>query len=125
MCRHGLGVFERAAAFKISGDPGGAECVAADPALHAELGRPALDHPPGVDSVHRGGGEHAGAAAADGAEEGGLLFLPYAGRINVGVEIGFEIVVRRHFVALAAFLVQADLPALVQWVVVLDPHVKR
>jgi hypothetical protein len=34
-------------------------------------------------------------------------------------------VVRRHFVALAAFLVQADLPALVQWVVVLDPHVKR
>jgi hypothetical protein len=57
--------------------------VTADPALHAELGRAALDHPPGVNAIHRGRCEPAGAARR-GAEEGGLLFVPDAGRIDIG-----------------------------------------
>jgi hypothetical protein len=43
-----------AASLKVSGDPRGAKGVAADPALHAELGRAALNHAPGVDAVHHG-----------------------------------------------------------------------
>jgi hypothetical protein len=38
--------------------------------------------------------------------------------MHVGVEIGFEIVMRRHLVALAAFLVEADPPALALAVIV-------
>jgi hypothetical protein len=49
-----LGIFQRAAAFKVSCNSRGAECVAADPALQAELGRAALNHAPGVDAVHHG-----------------------------------------------------------------------
>src|ERR1700730_12296312 len=60
--RHRLGVLEHAARFKVSGDPRRAKCVAADPALHAELSYAALDHPPCVDAIHRGRGERAGAA---------------------------------------------------------------
>jgi hypothetical protein len=101
--RHRLGVLERAAPLKVSGDPRSAKSVAADPALHAELGGAALDHAPGVNAVHHGCGERASATGC-GAEEGGLFFLPDAGRIDVGVQIGLQIVVRRHFVTLAAFL---------------------
>jgi subtilisin family serine protease len=78
--RHGLGVFERPAGFKIGGDAGCPEGVAADLDLEAEVGGAALDHAPGIDPVHRRGRERAG--AADGrAEQGGLLLVtePYAG----------------------------------------------
>jgi hypothetical protein len=42
--------------------------------------------------------------------------------VYIGVEIGFQGVVRRHFVPFAAFLVQADPPALALGIVVLDAH---
>ena len=45
-----------------------------------------------------------------------------AGRLCIGAEIGFQIVMRRHFVAFAAFFVQADPPALALWVIVLNAH---
>jgi hypothetical protein len=51
---HRLGVLKRAASLKVSGDPRGPKGVAADPALHAELGRAALNHAPGVDAIHHG-----------------------------------------------------------------------
>src|SRR5580700_10655719 len=47
-----------------------------------------------------------------GAEEGSLAVIAYAGRLYIGVEIGFQVVMRRHLVAFAAFFVQADPPAL-------------
>ena len=53
----------------------------------------------------------------------GVFFAsPNLRRFEVGVEIGFEIVVRRHFVALAAFFVQAHPPAFALAVIVLDAH---
>ncbi len=56
------------------------------------------------------------------AEEGALAFLANAGGLDVSIEVGFEIVVRRHLMALAAFLVQTDPPALALGIVVLDAH---
>jgi hypothetical protein len=41
---------------------------------------------------------------------------------EVLIDKGLELVVRGHFVALAAFLVQADPPRLALGVVILDPH---
>jgi len=57
----------------------------------------------GVDAVHRLG---AGFAERR-AEEGGLAVLADAGRGEILIEELFELVMRRHFVALAAFLVKA------------------
>jgi hypothetical protein len=52
-----------------------------------------------------------------------LLFVAGdAGGTQVFIEEGFELVVRRHFVALAAFLVEADPPALAVGEIILDPH---
>lgn len=76
--------------------------------------------PPGVDTIHRGRSEHAGAAAADGAEDGTLAIPPDAGGIDIGVQVDLQNVVRRHFMALAAFFVQADPPALALGVIVFD-----
>jgi hypothetical protein len=53
----------------------------------------------------------------------GLLSSPAnPGGPDVLIEEGFELVVRRHLVLLAAFLVEADPPALAVGEVVLDPH---
>jgi hypothetical protein len=51
-----------------------------------------------------------------------LLVLRNAGRLEVGVEPLLQGVVDRHLMAAAAFLVQADPPALADRIVVLDPH---
>ena len=87
----------------------------------AQIGGAALDHAPGVDAVHRLVGQRAGAAGG-GAEQGSLAAVADSGRLDIGVEIGFEIVMRRHLMALAAFLMQTHPPALAVGVVVLDAH---
>jgi len=75
----------------------------------------------GVHSMHRPVRKHPG-SAGHRAEEGGLSVLadPRCGEILV--EKLFELVMRRHFVALAAFLVQSQPPALAGRIVVLDSH---
>jgi hypothetical protein len=73
------------------------------------------------DWVHGVFAETAGAAPG-GAEKGRLPCIADAGGVDVGIEIGLEIVVRRHLMPFAAFLVQPDPPALTLGVVVLDPH---
>jgi len=55
-------------------------------------------------------------------KRGGLAAVADAGRLYIRVEIGFEVVMRRHLMALAAFLMQTNPPALALGVVVLDPH---
>jgi len=100
--RHGLRVFQSAAGFEIGGDARGAEGMAADFDARAEIGGAALDHAPSVDPVHRLFRQRAGAASG-GAEQGSLAAVADAGRLDISVEIGFESVMRRHFMALAAF----------------------
>src|SRR5580704_2985192 len=60
-----------------------------------------------ADPVHRRGRERAGAAHGR-AEQGAPFVAGDTGGTNVFIEEGFELVVRRHFVALAAFFVQSD-----------------
>jgi hypothetical protein len=79
----------------------------------AGVGRAPAHHAVGVDAVHRLVGEHG---------RGGLAVLADAGRGEILIEELFELVMRRHFVALAAFLVKAHPPALAARVIVLDPH---
>jgi hypothetical protein len=71
--------------------------------------------------VHRRYRERAGALHGR-AEQGTPFVGGDAGGADVFIEEGFELVVSRHFMALAAFLVQADPPALAVGEVVLDPH---
>jgi hypothetical protein len=111
MRRHDLRVFERAASLQISRDAGCSKRVTADLDLHAALAAAALDHASSVDAVHSVAGELAGATASR-AEEGAPFVAGDAGGTNVLIEEGFELVVRRHLVSLAAFFVEADPPAL-------------
>ena len=75
----------------------------------------------GVDAVHGRGGERAGVADG-GAEEGGPAAVTDTGRHDTRVEIGFQSVMRRHLMALAAFRMQPDPPALALRVIALDAH---
>jgi hypothetical protein len=61
-------------------------------------------------------------AAASRAEEGAFRLIANAGGANIFIEERFELVMRRHFVALAAFLVEADPPAFAVGEIILDPH---
>ena len=64
-------------------------------------------------------------AAASGAEEGPLLLFTDAHGVDVRVEVALKRVVGRHLVALAAFLVEAEPPALPFWVVAFDLEADR
>ena len=84
--------------------------MAAELNPEAGVGRAPAHHAVGVDAVHRLVGEHAGFAERR-AEEGGLAVLADAGRGEILIEELFELVMRRHFVALAAFLAKAPTSA--------------
>src|SRR5438874_42375 len=80
---HFLRVFERAAIGEISGNSGGAKCVATDFRRDAgSLGAPA-DHAPGVRLVHGAIGQRIGFVTARGAEQPALAVLSDPGRIDV------------------------------------------
>jgi hypothetical protein len=119
MRRHGLSIFQSAASLEIGGDASGAEGMTADADSRAEIGGAALDHAPGVDAVHRVFRQRVGPANS-GAEQGGLAVVADAGGLDVGVQVRFEIMMRRHLMTLAAFLMQTDPPALALGIVVLD-----
>ena len=55
-------------------------------------------------------------------EQGIPSRLEQPGRMHVGVEISFEIVMRRHLVDLAAFFVETQPPALAVGEIILDAH---
>ena len=62
-----------------------------------------------TDAVHRQRRQRA-AMPIGGAEQGSPFRAEQPGRMHVGVEIGFEIVMRRHLMDLAAFFVEAHPP---------------
>src|SRR5271166_6760321 len=111
VCGHKLRVFQRAAVVEISGDAGRTKTVATDAGLQASRSSAALNHVPGIDAVHRSLRQQPRATERR-AEEGRLAGVANPGGLGVFVEIGFEVVMRRHLVALAAFFVQSHPPAL-------------
>jgi hypothetical protein len=108
---HGLRVFKRAAGLEIRGNAGSAENMAAELVLETGLGRAPADHAKSVDPVHRRHGQDTGSTDCR-AEEGAFGLVADSGRGDVRVEIGFEVMVRRHLVALTAFFVKPHPPAL-------------
>ena len=61
-------------------------------------------------------------AAARRAEEGRLLCLEDLGCLQISVTIRLRVVMARHFMALAAFFMQAHPPAFADRKVILNPH---
>jgi len=119
--RHQLSILQGPAVVEIGGNPGGAERVAANIPTHSRLARAPLNHLPHMDARHRIFGELIGTAAGR-AEEGRLLRFKDAGRLQIGIKIAFQVMMARHFMALAAFFMQAHPPAFAGGIVILDPH---
>ena len=106
MVRHLRGLLKRAAVLEIRGDAGRPERVIAD--LGRDLGRPRspLDHRIGVCLGKGIAGEPAERTAV-GLKQQRLRIAREARAVDIRVQIGFEIVMARHGVLLAALLVQA------------------
>src|SRR5262249_11192130 len=98
-------MLERATGIQIGRDPGGPEGMAGDAPLETHGSRAPLDHAPGVNTVHGVRGE-CPTVPYGRAEEGALRVIADAGGVEIGIERGFERMMRRHLVALAAFLMQ-------------------
>ena len=79
-------MLERAAVREVSGNPRGAERVAANFCRDAGRGRAAADHAPGVRLAHRFVGEHGAVVSARGAEQKALAVLGDAGRVDIGMQ---------------------------------------
>ena len=84
----------------------------------------ALDHGPGVDTVHRVFSEPT-RATEGGPEQRALVHFPNARRFDIGIEIGFEIMMCRQIMAFTAFFVEPNPPAFALRAIVLDPHTDR
>jgi hypothetical protein len=102
MIGHAGGLLERAAILSIRRDTGGPKAVVADSGRDTSgLGAP-LDHAVGL-RLREGRLRELFGAAADGAEQRPLGIVADAGLVDVGREVGFEVVVAGHGVGLAAF----------------------
>ncbi len=64
-------------------------------------------------------------ASANRSEKRSLWIIAEATAVDIGVRIGFEIVMARHRMNLAAFFVQANPKAAVLDESVFDPHADR
>jgi hypothetical protein len=95
--------------------------MAADSDARVEIGGAARDHASGADAVHRLFGQRA-SAADGGVEQGGVAAGADFRRLDVGVEVGFEIVVCGHLGSLAAPFVQPHPSALAVGTIILDAH---
>jgi hypothetical protein len=72
--------------------------------------RTTADHIPDIDARHPSLRQLF--CLADGrTEQRSLAVIFNARRVDIGVEIGFELVMARHFIDLAVFLAQAKPPA--------------
>jgi len=98
---------------RIGRDAGCPEHVAAEFLREPRICGTPADHAVGVDAVHRVRSERI-ASADRGPEERALIVPTNPGREEVFVDIGFELVMCWHLVALAALLVKPQPPALTQ-----------
>ena len=101
--------------------PGGAEGVVADPSGDVGRLRPPLHHRAGVGSGV-GGPRKFGRAAPDRPNQRPVAVSSDAGPIEVGMQVGFEVVLTGQVHRLAAFLTQPHPQAAVLHVHVLHPH---
>lgn len=108
---HLLGNFEFAAVLEIRGDAGCAEGVTADPGFDAGFFGAPLNHAVYVRAPHRMLCEQAGLSERR-TEERTCFLCGDTRRFDVLIQIVFEVVMARHLVELAVFLLKAHPPAL-------------
>jgi hypothetical protein len=118
-----LRVLERSAVLHIGRDARCTKCVAAGGIGQGGGLCSPLDHGQNVLPCHRILGKLV--SLPDRPEERSFLFGGNACRIDPGVQVGRKIMMARHFVTLAAFLMQPQPRALAVLEVVLDPQYRR
>ena len=99
------GIFKCATRIEVSSDAGRTKYVATELPVQASFRRAPADHRVGIHMVHRPVRQSPGSAGG-GAEEGDLVLITDAGRGQVFIKEMLELMVGRHLVPLAAFLVQ-------------------
>ena len=104
MRRDRLSVFNGPPVLKISRDTGSPECVAGRGGGESSIERPALDHPQHVRARHRI--RRNPPPVINTPKQRRFLLVPDAGNFEVCVHVRLGVVVRGHFVTLAAFLVE-------------------
>src|SRR5262249_43339067 len=121
---HLLRDLQLSAALQIRRDPRGAERVATDESLDARARRAPADHEIHFRLRHAPLGELLRFAPRR-PEEGSALLVLDASSFDVSGNIFFEVVMRRHLVALAALLMQPYPPAAILKIPILDIHARR
>ena len=124
MVRHHGGLLERAAVFQVGGDSGRPEGVVPDLRLDAGRRGAPSDHGVGV-RLGQGGRRQRVRPSPDRPEQRPFGSLGEPAAVDIVVQVGLEVVVAGHLVALAALLVQANPQAPVLDVGVLDLHRER
>jgi hypothetical protein len=124
MVRHRGGLFQRAPVLEVGRDPGRPKTVVTELGFDSGRGGAAADHRIGVRLRQDCAGELAG-AAANRAEQRPLGIVAQARAVEIGDEVLIEVVVTRHRVPLAAFLVQPHPEPAVLRVDILDRHAER
>jgi len=107
--------------FRYAVTPVARKVLIADLGLDAGAGGAPADHGVGV-GLGQGRGRELAGRAADGAKQRPLRIGGDPAAVEIGLQVGLKIVVARHFVTLAAFLMKAHPPALAGRIIVLDPH---
>jgi hypothetical protein len=86
------------------------------------LARTPADHPVGIGLGHRAARKLARAEEGRRKEKG--LWVNEACAVDISVQVGIQIVMAGHFMALTAFFVQPDPGAPLLDVNILNPHLK-
>src|ERR1039457_4518683 len=121
---HLLRHFQLAAVFEVRGNSGCAERVAPDQGFYSRAAGAAPDHEVDLRLRDAPFGELL-RLALRGTEQGSAFLAADAGGLDVRRHVLFEVVVRRHLVALTALLMQRNPPAATLKIPVLDIHARR
>ena len=116
-----LGLFQSSAVGQVVRDAGGPKSVAPDDGRNDGVLRPPANH---VVDVAAGDPlrEELFRLSLRHSKERSPLLRAKLRRVEIGVEILFQLVVHRHLVELSALLVQPDPPAFSLRVVIFDVH---
>ena len=109
-----------AAVGQVVGDAGGAEGMAADRGFQPGIGSAAPHHVPDIGARHCARPRVFPSCRCAARNSGPLRSSPMPAAVDIGVQIGFQLVMAGHFIDLAVFLAQAQPPAFFLRIIILD-----
>src|ERR1039457_4205546 len=116
---HALRDFDTATVRQVICYAGGAEGVAAYRGFNSRIGSAAAHHVPDIRARHRPRPKPL-CLADSGPEQRPLAIIRDTSRLDVGIQIFFELVMAGHFIDLTVFLVETQPPAFLLRIVILD-----